>query len=734
MNTPRRQLRIIAIGAALALTAALLITPAYADGGSSGAAALGPFDLTDSHAIKVSQYQLSLDDGGAFSPLQTVFYSVLSFTWDSYRFWVGFIAYVVDWATSLTWVSWITGPMHAAEQSIREQVLQPLNLTSISQTGVMGLLLILAGAAAAVHMLKGATGRGLVEALSSAAAAALAVGLLSSPVLLFAGDGTDLAMPLRVAQRTGVELSNVVTGGGVSNGNSTSATEVNAGDGVGGAGTMITETLIRPVHQMFNYGEVLDVHATPCVGVYDNVLKAGPYKDGADEARDAVGDCDKALKTYADDSSWTRLIGLGIYGFTAAVLGVLVLVFVVLLMMAVLTLTWASLKLLIHAPMAILPGDSRGPGLRDLVDVLSSLISLVAHLVLLSVVVRLIRGILTATATVPLQVRFVGIDLLLLASTGLLIASHINQRRGAKSFAQRLRDRLKMSAGKERSRFAAKAGQWLAQPSYGATYGQLGGGMRRPGGGGGGIRTLNRVTASNGFRMAATAGRLGAGAVTGGSALVVASAVQTGHAAAVTGLAAGRASQAGYRVLQTGYRVHDSLRHGAQRATTGRERIDRVLAHTARAHNYVEAETKRAAVRTATQVVTTAGPRRPPVGDGRSGYHAVARANSKALPARPSRPRSTERAIRPSAPNPPTSPAQQGPTTTMPSAGARTRVVTTEPKLTPGPSGPRATPSPRTPATAPQPPIPRPGRAPTPAPRPSSAPGAAPPGGGLRNP
>lgn len=724
MNTPRRQLRIIAIGAGLALAVALLITPAYADGGSNGAAALGPFDLTDGHGIKISQYQLSLDQGGALNPLQMIFYSALTFTWDAYRFWVGFIAYVVDWATSLTWVSWITGPMHAAEQSLRDQVLQPMNLTSISQAGVMGLLLVLAGAAAAVHMLKGSTSRGLVDALSSAAAAALAVGLLSSPVLLFAGDSTDLAMPLRVAQSTGVELSNVVTGGEVSNGDFTSTTDMDDGDGVGGAGTMITETFIRPVHQMFNYGAVLDVHAANCVGVYDKVLKAGPYEGGADKARDAVGGCDKALKTYADDSSWTRLIGLGIYGFTAAVLGALVLVFVVLLMMSVLTLTWASLKLLIHAPMAILPGDSRGPGLRDLVDVLTSLIFLVAHLVLLSVLIRLIRGVLNATSTVPLQVRFVGVDLLLLASMGLLMASYINQRRGAKSFAQRLRDRLKMTARKERPSFAAKAGQWLAQPSYGATYGQLGGGVRRPGGPGGGIRSLNRVTASNGFRIASVAGRLGAGAMTGGAAMAVASAVQTGHGAAIIGRATGRTSQAGYRAVQTGYRVHDGLRHGAQRATTGNEHVDRVLVHTARAHNYVEAETKKAAVNTTTRAVLTAGPRRRPIGDGQAGYHAVDRANPRALPTRPSQPRNARGTIRPPAPirpvlDPatatprPAKPAQRSPTTTVPAARPRTRVVKPEAKLPPSPrtSGPAPKPAPRT-KDLPQP-APRPAPAPT---------------------
>ena len=601
MITPRRQLRILAIGAGLALTLPLLIDPAYADGGTT-AAALGPFDLTDGRGIKISQYQLSIDQGGPLSPLQTIFYLALTITWDAYRFWIALIAYTVDWATRLTWVSWITGPMHAAEQSLRTQVLEPLNLTTISQTGVMGLLLVLAGAAAGVHLFKGHTSRGLIEVLSSSAAAALSVGLLSSPVLLFAGDGTNLATPLRVAQATGVELSNVVTGGGVSGAPLTATPTTTDGDGPGGAGTMITDTFIRPVHQMFNYGLVIEVDNTGCIATYDKTRKAGPYDGGADEARTAVGGCDQELKEYADDTSWTRLIGLGIYGFTAATLGVLVLVFVTLLMMSVLTLTWASLKLLIHAPMAILPGDSRGPGLRDLVDILTSLIFLVAHLVLLSVLIRLIRGALSATSTVPLQVRFVGVDLLILASTAVLVASHINQRRGARSIAQRLRDRLKLTSGKERPSIAAKAGRWLVQPSYGATYGQLSGSaMRRPGSS---ARRLNRITASNGVQIASLAGRLSAGAATAGAGLALVAATQTSHAAATT-----------VRGIRTGYRVHDGLKQGAQRATTGNERANRLLEHSARAHNLIENRTKQAAARTTTRTVLLGGPHRRSAAD-----------------------------------------------------------------------------------------------------------------------
>lgn len=698
MNTTHRQLRTITIGAGIALTLALLTLPAHADDSDSGATVLGPFDLTDGHGLKISQYQLSIDEGGTFSPLQMIYATALTFTWDIYRFCIGFIAYLVDWATTFTWVSWITGPMHAAEQALRDQVLAPLQLTSISQGGVMGLLLVLAGATAAFHMLKGRPGRGLVEVLSSGAAAALAVGLFSSPVLLFAGDGTSLAMPLQVAQRTGVELSNTVTGSGATPSPDTSGESPAPADG---AGTMITDTFIRPVHQIFNYGQVIDLHSPECAQVYDKVLKAGPNDDGAEEVRQAVGRCDKTLKTYADDDSWSRLIGLGIYGFTAAVLGVLVLVFVVLLMMAVLTLTWASLKLLVHAPMAILPGDSRGPGLRDLVDVLTSLVFLVTHLVLLSILIRLIRGVLTATETVPLQIRFVGIDLLLLAATGLLIASHINQRRGARSMAQRLRDRLKLAARNDRPSLASKATRWLTQPSYGATYGQLSNGMRRSEGGrSSGMRRLNRLTASNGYQLAAAAGRLGAGTVTGGASIAATTAVRTATTAAVIGRTTSRATQAGYRAIQTGARTHKAVQYGAQRATTGSQRADRALEHSARAHNYIHHHTKRAAATTTTRAVLATGLRPRSTGDPAPGTYSAAAPEHTTSTARtrPSAPATAPASARPSV-RPATSrlrlarPAPQSRPFPPPSRESRpTPAAPTPPVVAPRPP---STPSPR---------------------------------------
>lgn len=695
MNTTRRQLRTITIGAGIALTLALLTLPAYADGSDSGATVLGPFDLTDGHGLKISQYQLSIDEGGTFSPLQLIYASALTFTWDVYRFCIGFIAYLVDWATTFTWVSWITRPMHAAEQALRDQVLAPLQLTSISQAGVMGLLLVLAGATAAFHMLRGRPGRGLVEVLSSGAAAALAVGLFSSPVLLFAGDGTSLAMPLQVAQRTGVELSNTVTGSGAAPSSDTSGERPAPADG---AGTMITDTFIRPVHQIFNYGQVIDLHSLECAQAYDKVLKAGPYDDGAQEVRQAVGRCDKALKTYADDDSWSRLIGLGIYGFTAAVLGVLVLVFVVLLMMAVLTLTWASLKLLVHAPMAILPGDSRGPGLRDLVDVLTSLVFLVAHLVLLSILIRLIRGVLTATETVPLQIRFVGVDLLLLAATGLLIASHINQRRGARSMAQRLRDRLKMAARKERPSLTSKATRWLTQPSYGATYGQLSNGVRRSEGGrSSGMRRLNRLTASNGYQIAAAAGRLGATTVTGGASIAVGAAARTATTAAVIGRTTSRATQAGYRAIQTGARTHHGVRHGAQRATTGNERADRALEHTARAHNYIQHHTAQAAATSTTRAILATGPRPRRTADPTSSTYSAVRPEHTSPTAR----------TRPSAPA--TASASASARSSVRTATSRLRLARPAPQSRPFPpssGASRPTPAVTPPAVAPPSPSP----------------------------
>lgn len=602
LPTPRR-----AFVAAIAVaTAALLLTGvAHSDDGTG--AALGPFNLKDSRGILISQYQLSLDSGNITDFARVLQSQALIGVWDVYRMLIGFIAYVVDWAVAMEWVTWITGPVNAAATSIHDSLLAPLHLDRLGTAGLMGLLLVAAGLVIAVHAARGYTGRALAEVFVSAGVAAAVVGVLAAPVVTFAGDGEEPAAPLRVAQRVGLEVSNLILDKPLSSASMEST--VDAGQAPVAesvqpvkTGSLLVDTFVRPVHQLVNYGTVIDSTHQQCGDAYDKALKGGPYADTA-QARSSVGQCDRKLQEFAESSSWLRVIGLNLYLTTAGLLALLVLLFVVLLVFAVMTLAWSALKLIVHAPLAIVPGDTRGPSIRDLVDVAISLVYVVSGLAALSIVIKLVNATLTDTRGVPLQVRFVGIDLMLIAGLALLIFNYVAHRRGARTMGERIMARLRQSPRKGPD-LGQRVTRWLAQPSFASTSPAAAAPAMRTGSQQ--AHRLNRVTASNGFQLAVTAGRVAAGGATmgvGALALTGKAAVSAG----TVGLRAGRAGAAAAvqaaHETSNAWRVHQGLRSGAQHATTGRPVVDTVLGHTARAHQYLDEHAHRATTTAATVAV-----------------------------------------------------------------------------------------------------------------------------------
>ncbi len=602
--------------AAATVTITTLTGIAYSDDGT--AAALGPFDIADSHGIRISQYQLSIDQGGITDLGKGLQSQALTGVWDLYRMLIGFIAYVTDWVVGMTWITWITGPVDTAARSIHDSLLVPLHMDRLGTGGLMGFLVVVAGAIITIHFIRGNTGRALGETLVSAIVTAAVVGLLAAPVVTFAGTSTEPAAPVRVAQRLGLEISNLILAKPLSDASMESTLDPNQrpiAETVQPVktGSLLVDTFIRPVHQLVNYGTVLDTAETRCVDAYDTALKAGP-SDDPDKARSTVGRCDQQLQDYAESSSWLRVVGLNLYVITAGLLALLVLVFAALLVFAVITLTWASLKLIVHAPLAIIPGDTRGPGIRDLVDIAISLLYVVGGLAALSVVIKLVNTTLTDTRAVPLQVRFVGIDLILTAGFALLIVNYVAHRRGARSLGDRIMSRLRQSPTRNTSGLGQKAARWLTQPSFAAT--NLGGApLAMRNGSQLARRPLNRVTASNGVRIAAAVG----GIALGGAGLGVKALSLTGKTAVGAGQLGVRASQAGSRAAvhaaretSKAWRVHQSLRSGSQRPTTGHTRLDHVLTHTARAHQYLADQGARGITAATTSAVLGAGPHTRP--------------------------------------------------------------------------------------------------------------------------
>jgi hypothetical protein len=583
---PRRV--ILYTGIAAAVGTAMLTVPAWAEGGTS-VGGLSLFDATDSHGIKISQYELSMDRGGLTDQTRAVLTMLLAFLWDTYRWWIGFLAYILDWTIGMTWVTWITGPINDAAIKLREAVLQPLGATGFDQQGLIALFFLIAGTTGGVAVFRGRAG-GWSTMITSACIAALAVGALAAPVVMFAGNDSEPAKPLRYAQRIGVELGNAATTGKLSN----AAIDSTTAETEPVAGRILVDTFIRPVHQTLNYGASIDQDQS-CVSAYDKALKAGPYGDAAAEGREAVGACDDKYGDYADNPSNSWLFGLETFALAALLLGGVILTFVVLLWFAVICLTWAALQAMFHTVWAIMPGNSRGPLLRDLADIVVSLCYVTTGIALLSVIMEMIKRVLQNNAQVPIFAQFIAVDFMLVAGLVLLITNYVQHRRGSKTLTKKFTDRLKQSV--PRPQAGTKTWEWLKQPSPsagGAGY-SLGSDGR-----GGLVPIINqgpirRVLNSNGGRLAAAAGGLAAGAATGGATLAAKGTMTAGKVAARGTLAAGRTANHGYQAARTVQRTHGAIRAGAQRATTGRPWVDAALVQANRAHHHLDNKISEAA-------------------------------------------------------------------------------------------------------------------------------------------
>lgn len=389
--------RAVRIGAMIAITAVILLVAttgtAAADPGKDSAPALSPFDLTDTHGIKISQYELNIDQGGWSSPGKAFFGVLVLFGWEIYRWWIGMIAWLLDWTVTFSWLDLITKPLTWIGDAIEGNIVGPSNLLTTC--------ILLGGLGIAFFVARGHYGRAGVEFAITAAILALATTGLAHPVSwVTAPNG-----PLYTARGVGIEMANTVTTNGASTGSDPASLKQNT------SGVLI-DTFVRQPHQLINYGANIDGDAK-CVPIYDKVLKAGPYGDDS-AARDQLGKCDKAYKEYADNpgvgqiTSQAFLMPTG--GLLALVVGLLTL-----MMMASVGLTgWSALKLMWHTMIGLVPGTSRKGLAKSLADVLIHLMLIPILLVFLCSYLYMLKSVMAANANVLLVARFIIADLLLL--------------------------------------------------------------------------------------------------------------------------------------------------------------------------------------------------------------------------------------------------------------------------------------------------------------------------------
>ena len=198
------------------------------------------------------------------------------------------------------------------------------------------------------------------------------------------------------------------------------------------------------MHQALNYGASIDVDDKACVGAYDKALKAGPRRGRLHRPRHRgrLQQEARRLRREPDNELGLRPER---FALAALLLGLLIGVFVVLLWFAVIVLAWSSLRAMFHALWAIIPGNTRGPLIRDLCDILVSLVYVALGTALLSVLMAMIHKALKTNATLPIFAQFVALDLVLIACIILIIVNYIQHRRGAKTMFHSIADRFRQT-------------------------------------------------------------------------------------------------------------------------------------------------------------------------------------------------------------------------------------------------------------------------------------------------
>lgn len=152
-------------------------SPAFAD--SSSPAALAWIRILDSTGVGIWQYQMSLDNGGATSPGKLLWSSVVEFLWEIYRGGVAFAAWLVDWTISFEWLTWVATPVTVLGDNLQAMV---------DRFGAVPTLLTLSAFMAVILMARGNWSTGAYDLVLSLVIAALATGILASPVRVVAGD------------------------------------------------------------------------------------------------------------------------------------------------------------------------------------------------------------------------------------------------------------------------------------------------------------------------------------------------------------------------------------------------------------------------------------------------------------------------------------------------------------------------------------------------------------------
>jgi len=496
----RRLLTVLGTAAGVMIGGAV---PAWAT--SETPPALSWMVLKDSKGINVWSYEMSLNTGGVTSPGKFVWSFLVALVWQGYRAIVVFAIWLINWVLGFSWLDWVSTPVIALSKSI----------TSLVHTfGLAPTFLTIMAATAAVHIIRGRWTLGAFDLVVGCAIAALAVGGLSNPVGLVTGQSGYIMQ----SRDLGLELSS----GLAHNGDTAS----NADQMRQQTSAMLVDTFIRMPDEMINFGRSLQ--GDPCEAKFDEVMRSGPH-GGDDTVRNAMKDCNASMGDYADNPNSGMAISTIILSPSAIFVLLFALLLCVAVMLAVVTVLYESLKLIVVMVWAILPGESRGSLWQTFANLVMALATMTFAVVFLTAYLLLLQSVFSSSnsGSNGVMATFIFIDLLIFMGIIMFWRGRTALKRSAARLAAMM---AKRPAGGSPSRLPApqrsglpgqaaalQAGRMLSQRAQGSGSGGSGGAGAEPGKSGwvpagtkGETRSVPRAGASGGGAAGAAGAAVGA--------------------------------------------------------------------------------------------------------------------------------------------------------------------------------------------------------------------------------
>jgi hypothetical protein len=380
---------------------AALLVSATNDPGAGGLFNIG---LADTHGISVWSFNLALNVGNRLNPGDTamlLWSSLMQAWWENYRLVMATMIWMLDWVLSMEWVDWLMTPLRGFSRIMR---------ICMDTVGLMPLMLAILAAIVTYWLLRGRYAGGIVELLIGVSIAALATGALADPMEVIAGP-EGLIFQSRDA---GWDIATAIATDG----------RVMAGDQETmrkGTSAALVDTLIRAPHQLLNYGQILD--GGPCEKAYDAAV-------GKDDARDQVGNCDPALKAWADNPDAQKAMSVAMLAPSAYFFGAFALALVTLVVVAVLGAGWSAVKLIPQLVLGVVSGGARAGLFKTFANVAFAMCMVALSTIFCVAWMKMLLAFFGATGSVPWIIRIVLLDLMLIVG---VVAAFILRRKVKKS-------------------------------------------------------------------------------------------------------------------------------------------------------------------------------------------------------------------------------------------------------------------------------------------------------------